>query len=107
MSADFRLGEEIVGATLLAAGSSAPELVTVIISLFSKKNDIGISEVIGSAIFNVIFVIALCGLVTKTALQLNWWPLVRNCFFYATSIFLMLIVIRNGLISWYVFTLYT
>ena len=90
----------------MAAGSSTPELATVIVSVFSAKNDIGISEVIGSAVFNVIFVIALCGFITKTELPLNWWPLVRNCFFYTVSIFLMLIAIRNEQVSWYVFVMF-
>lgn len=84
----------------MAAGSSAPELATVIISVFFTNGDFGISDVIGSAVFNMLFVIALCGLFTTTALHLNWWPLVRNCFFYTISIVLMLIAIANKQVSW-------
>ncbi|CAH1170380.1 unnamed protein product [Phaedon cochleariae] len=84
----------------MAAGSSAPELATVIIGVFFAKDDIGISGVIGSAVFNIMFVIACCGLCTTTAVYLNWWPLVRDCFFYAISILVMLGVIYNKTISW-------
>lgn len=97
---DFKLSEDIVGATFMAAGSSAPELATVIIAVFFTKDDIGISDVIGSAVFNMLFVISLCGLFTNVALHLNWWPLVRNCFFYTISIMLMLLAIYNESVSW-------
>lgn len=46
------------------------------------------------------FVISVCALCTGTVCQLNWWPLVRDCFFYAVSIFVMLLVIINDTISW-------
>ncbi|XP_052888243.1 probable sodium/potassium/calcium exchanger CG1090 [Anopheles moucheti] len=84
----------------MAAGSSAPELATVIIGVFFAKDDIGISGVIGSAVFNIMFVISVCALCSGTVLQLNWWPLVRDCAFYTISILVMLIVIFNDVISW-------
>ena len=44
----------------MAAGSSAPELATTIVSLFIAKDvDIGIGTVVGSAVFNIMFVIAI------------------------------------------------
>lgn len=84
----------------MAAGSSAPELATVIIAVFSTKDDIGISDVIGSAVFNMLFVIALCGLFGNASLQVNWWPLLRNCFFYTVSIMILLLAIANEQVSW-------
>lgn len=43
----------------MAAGSSAPELATVVIGVFFAKDDIGVSGVIGSAVFNIMFVISV------------------------------------------------
>ncbi|XP_050745065.1 probable sodium/potassium/calcium exchanger CG1090 isoform X2 [Drosophila biarmipes] len=83
----------------MAAGSSAPELATVVIGVFFAKDDIGISGVIGSAVFNIMFVISVCALCSGTVCQLNWWPLVRDCFFYCVSILVMLIIIFNDVIS--------
>lgn len=83
----------------MAAGSSAPELATVVIGVFFAKDDIGISGVIGSAVFNIMFVISVCALCSGTVCQLNWWPLVRDCFFYCVSILVMLLVIVNDVIS--------
>lgn len=97
---ELKLSPDVAGATFMAAGSSAPELATVIIGVFFAKDDIGISGVIGSAVFNIMFVISVCALCSGTVCQLNWWPLVRDCFFYALSILVMLIIICNDVISW-------
>lgn len=97
---ELRLSPDVAGATFMAAGSSAPELATVVIGVFFAKDDIGVSGVIGSAVFNIMFVISVCGLCTTTVSKLNWWPLVRDCFFYAVSILVMLGTIYNETISW-------
>lgn len=97
---ELKLSPDVAGATFMAAGSSAPELATVIIGVFFAKDDIGISGVIGSAVFNIMFVISVCALCSGTVCQLNWWPLVRDCFFYSVSILVMLMVIVNDTISW-------
>lgn len=97
---EMKLSPDVAGATFMAAGSSAPELATVVIGVFFAKDDIGISGVIGSAVFNIMFVISVCALCSGTVCQLNWYPLVRDCFFYCLSILVMLIIIFNDVISW-------
>lgn len=98
--AELKLSADVAGATFMAAGSSAPELATVIIGVFLAQDDIGISGVIGSAVFNILFVIAVCGLFATSALYLSWWPLCRDCFFYTLSILIMLIAIANEYVNW-------
>ncbi|KAL5283557.1 hypothetical protein ACFFRR_006048 [Megaselia abdita] len=98
---EMKLSPDVAGATFMAAGSSAPELATVIIGVFFAKDDIGVSGVIGSAVFNIMFVISVCALASGTVCKLNWWPLVRDCFFYCLSILIMFIVIFNDVISWF------
>ncbi|XP_067618608.1 probable sodium/potassium/calcium exchanger CG1090 [Eurosta solidaginis] len=98
---ELKLAPDVAGATFMAAGSSAPELATVVIGVFFAKDDIGISGVIGSAVFNIMFVISVCALCSGTVCQLNWWPLVRDCFFYSLSILVMLLIICNDVISCY------
>ncbi|XP_015594926.1 probable sodium/potassium/calcium exchanger CG1090 isoform X2 [Cephus cinctus] len=97
---ELRLSPDVAGATFMAAGSSAPELATVVIGVFFAQDDIGVSGVIGSAVFNIMFVISVCGLCSGTVSKLNWWPLCRDCFFYAISILIMLGTIYNKTISW-------
>lgn len=98
---ELKVSPDVAGATFMAAGSSAPELATVVIGVFLAKDDIGVSGVIGSAVFNIMFVIAVCGLASTTVTYLNWWPLCRDSFFYTISILIMLLAIYNETISWY------
>ena len=50
------LEQTIIGITILAIGTSLPELATVVISYVRKKESIGIGNVIGSNIMNILFV---------------------------------------------------
>lgn len=50
----------------MAAGSSAPELFTAILGVFIAKGDVGTGTIVGSAVFNILFVIGLCSLYTGT-----------------------------------------
>nr|CAD7198654.1 unnamed protein product [Timema douglasi] len=97
---ELKLSPDVAGATFMAAGSSAPELATVVIGVFFAQDDIGVSGVIGSAVFNIMFVIAVCALCAQTVCYLNWWPLCRDCFFYSVAILVMLFTIYDGSISW-------
>nr|XP_018907021.1 PREDICTED: probable sodium/potassium/calcium exchanger CG1090 isoform X3 [Bemisia tabaci]XP_018907022.1 PREDICTED: probable sodium/potassium/calcium exchanger CG1090 isoform X3 [Bemisia tabaci] len=96
----LKLQPDVAGATFMAAGSSAPELATVIIGVFFAKDDIGVSGVIGSAIFNIMFVISVCALFAGTVSYLNWWPLCRDLIFYAASILIMLVGVANESVTW-------
>jgi len=92
----LNLSMDIAGATLMAAGGSAPELFTSIIGTF-QKSEVGIGTIVGSAVFNVLFVIGMCSFFSKEVLQLTWWPLVRDCSYYAVGLLVLAIFI--GVIS--------
>ena len=51
------LSETIIGLTIVAMGTSLPELVTSIIAAKKNQNDIAIGNVVGSNIFNIFFVL--------------------------------------------------
>ncbi|BFZ01737.1 hypothetical protein BsWGS_04776 [Bradybaena similaris] len=97
----LHLQTDVAGATFMAAGSSAPELATAVIGVFVAKDDVGLSTVVGSAIYNVMFVISVCGFAAKTVVQLSWWPLVRDCLAYLISIAALIFVIADEVIAWY------
>uniref|UniRef100_A0A493U3B9 Solute carrier family 24 member 5 n=1 Tax=Anas platyrhynchos platyrhynchos TaxID=8840 RepID=A0A493U3B9_ANAPP len=59
------LSQDVAGATFMAAGSSAPELVTAFLGVFVTKGDIGISTILGSAIYNLLGICAACGLLSN------------------------------------------
>ena len=51
------VSEDVAGATFMAAGGSAPELFTSMIGVFIAFSDVGIGTIVGSAVFNILFVI--------------------------------------------------
>lgn len=53
-----------VGASIIALGTSLPELVTIIVSISQKKHDLAIGNVIGSNIFNVLFVLGISAIIS-------------------------------------------
>lgn len=101
ISEALHLQTDVAGATFMAAGSSAPELATSIIGVFVAKNDIGLGTVVGSAVYNILFVISLCALFAGATVHLNWWPLFRDCSCYTLSIITLLIIILDEIVTWY------
>lgn len=97
----LHLTQDVAGATFMAAGGSAPELFTSVAGLFISQNSVGISTIIGSAVFNILFVIGICGLAAKTVLQLTWWPLFRDSFFYSISLIVLIISYLDWKIHYY------
>ncbi|CAB1343617.1 unnamed protein product [Coregonus sp. 'balchen'] len=58
----LHLSEDVAGATFMAAGSSAPELFTSVIGVFITKGDVGVGTIVGSAVFNILCIIGVCGI---------------------------------------------
>lgn len=64
------MSEALVGLTIVAVGTSLPELVTSVVASIKKENDIAIGNVIGSNIFNIVFIIGLSSTISN--LTLDW-----------------------------------
>ena len=84
----FKLSEDVTGATLLAMGGSAPELFCNAAGTFARSN-VGFGAIVGSAVFNLCFVVGICAVVSSKALQLTWYPLTRDSCFYMVSLVLL------------------
>jgi len=97
----FGISEDVAGATFMAAGGSAPELFTSIIGVFVAFSDVGIGTIVGSAVFNILFVIGMCALFSKTVLHLTWWPLFRDCTFYSISLITLILFFVDNYIMWW------
>ena len=55
----FGLSEALIGVTIVALGTSLPELVTCVVAALKKESDIAVGNIIGSNIFNILFVLGL------------------------------------------------
>ncbi|CAD7926338.1 unnamed protein product [Amoebophrya sp. A120] len=91
------LSEDVAGATFMAAGGSAPEFFTSLIGcMWLTESDVGVGTILGSAVFNVLFVIGACGIVSPEPLKLSWWPLFRDSLWYAFALLCVLFTFLDG-----------
>ncbi|XP_034037508.1 sodium/potassium/calcium exchanger 3-like [Thalassophryne amazonica] len=101
VSQNLQLSEDVAGATFMAAGSSAPELFTSLIGVFITKGDVGVGTIVGSAVFNVLVIIGICGIFAGQPITLSWWPLFRDSVFYILSIVVLILVIYDEKVMWW------
>jgi sodium/potassium/calcium exchanger 2 len=98
----LQISEDVAGATFMAAGGSAPELFTSFFGTFADPDsNVGIGTIVGSAVFNVLFVIGMCAMFSKGVLKLTWWPLFRDCMFYSIALLLLIVFFIGNWIEWW------
>ena len=59
----FGVSEKLIGLTILAAGTSLPELATSAVAAYQRKSDLAIGNIVGSNIFNLLLVLGVTGLI--------------------------------------------
>jgi cation:H+ antiporter len=59
----FNLSEKIIGLTIVAAGTSLPELATSVVAAFKRNNDIAVGNIIGSNVFNIFFILSVSAII--------------------------------------------
>ncbi|KAL0994098.1 hypothetical protein UPYG_G00117730 [Umbra pygmaea] len=101
ISENLQLSEDVAGATFMAAGSSAPELFTSLIAVFITKGDVGVGTIVGSAVFNILVIIGVCGIFAGQAVVLTWWSLFRDCTYYIFSVLALILVIYDAKVVWW------
>lgn len=77
----FGLSERVIGLTIVAAGTSLPEVVTSLVSSIRGRDDVAIGNVIGSNLFNILGILGINGLIAPLPVSAgiangdNWWML--------------------------------
>ena len=64
----FRMPEFIIGLTIVAVGTSMPELVVSVMSALGGQSDLAIGNVVGSNIFNAFLILGICALIAPLVL---------------------------------------
>lgn len=64
----FGISQRLIGLTVIAFGTSLPELVTSMTAAWKGKSDLAIGNIVGSNIFNILFVLGTTALVSPTAI---------------------------------------
>jgi cation:H+ antiporter len=79
IAASFGVPEFIIGATIVAIGTSVPELATTIIACVKGHEEIGLGTVLGSNIFNGLFVVGTAAAINP--IEMPWLPLIASLAF--------------------------
>lgn len=87
------MSEALVGLTIVAVGTSLPELVTSVVATYKKELDIAIGNVIGSNIFNVIFILGLSSTISN--LTVNQEQLTDMLVMLGTSLAVLIIAFTS------------
>ena len=94
----LRLTPSVIGLTVVAAGTSVPELAVSGIAAYQGKPDIAVANVIGSNIFNITFIVGLCALVGPLAITGNTIKLEYPVLALVTL--LCLVICQDGVVNW-------
>jgi len=65
----FGVSERVVGLTMVAMGTSLPELATTLVAIYKKELDISIGNIIGSNIFNILAVIGITSIIRTLSIK--------------------------------------
>lgn len=67
----FEVSDALIGLTIVAIGTSAPELMTTVVSTVRGDRDIALGNLLGSGVYNIALVLGITCLVPRQALQLE------------------------------------
>jgi Ca2+/Na+ antiporter len=96
MCEEWKIPDDVAGATLMAAGASSPELFTAAIGLLVYNSNIGVGTVVGSEIFNHMIISAGSVLFAqKGTLHLDAKIVLRDLFFYMLSLFILIYSLKG------------
>ncbi len=100
IAASFWVSEAVIGLTVVAFGTSAPEIVTSVIASLKKQSDIAIGNVVGSNIFNILLVLGITWTVADLPVSSDLiTDIVVELFAIVLLIIFLLFVGKKGLIT--------
>lgn len=92
---------DVVGVIFMVVGSFMFILFIVIVFVFMGEGDIGLGIIIGLIMFNIFFILVICGLCFGMVIILYMWLLLRDFIVYIIYLIVLLIVIEDNMVYWY------
>ena len=89
----FGMSDRLIGLTIVAFGTSLPELVTSVTAAKKGKADIAIGNIVGSNVFNILFVVGTTALVTPVAFESKF--IIDSLVAFGAGVLLWLGVFKN------------
>lgn len=112
IAAKFGIPQLVVGLTIVAMGTSAPEAAVSITAAFKGNADISVGNVLGSNILNILIILGLTGLITNVAIQKSTLMIEMPFMLVITLVFMFQgmndgqISFVEGIILWVLFIAY-
>ena len=94
---DFGVSENFIGLTIIAIGTSLPELVTSIVAARKQQNDIAVGNVIGSNIFNLLFILGISATIGTIGTDFN--VVIDGCVLIGICLFTYIFALANKKIN--------
>jgi cation:H+ antiporter len=93
----FGVGEEVIGLTIVAVGTSLPEFATAVVAAFRRHSDVAVGNILGAGIYNLLMIMGLVGVVTPIPvpaqiLAFDLWLMIA-----VTGALLAFLLLRGGL----------
>jgi len=89
----FGMDDRVIGLTIVAFGTSLPELVTSVTAALKGKADIAVGNIVGSNIFNILFVVGTSALITPVEYRAEF--LADSIAAVAAAVLLLICVVRK------------
>ena len=100
LSERLNIPHNVAAATFLAFGSSAPEICINCVATYNGKVSMSLGAILGSGLIAYTVIPALCVFCSKGhTLRLEPMPLLRDVFFYCTSVFLFIYFVKNHMLG--------
>lgn len=65
----FGMSETLIGLTIVAVGTSLPELITSVVAALKKQSEIAVGNIVGSNIFNILFILGISSIITSMPVE--------------------------------------
>ena len=92
------VSNNVIALTIVAIGTSLPELVTSAVATYKKETDIAIGNIIGSNIFNIFFILGLSGVIGNITLEFE--SLMDIIIMNLTGILVLMLLYKNKQIDY-------
>ena len=93
------ISEKVIGLTIIAVGTSLPELATSAVAAYKKKTDIAVGNVIGSNIFNIFFVLGITSVINPLPFNKNVNTDIAVCIAASLLLFMTTMTFRRSSID--------
>jgi cation:H+ antiporter len=97
IATDFGVSNAVIGLTVVAVGTSLPELATSITAALKRRSDIAIGNVIGSNIFNILGILGITAIISPINVSERFQTIDGWVLLATTMVFAVILLIGKGL----------